>query len=173
MFDHYILNADGEPERVPIWSDEGIDVAALRRWDEWYEKAENKIVRRTTVGGIRVSTVFLALDHQFGDDGPPLLWETMCFDDAHPKVMTLHKYTGEGEEWSVDDTEPPRTFRFHPELSEFTRRYSSKAGALAGHEEAVRILAMEHGDPHDITAETIEAMRSHSAEPEPPTEPTS
>lgn len=35
--------------------------------------------------GIRVSTAFLGLDHQFGS-GPPLLWETMVFglEDDEP-----------------------------------------------------------------------------------------
>ena len=28
--------------------------------------------------GVRVSTVFLGIDHQWGD-GPPILWETMVF----------------------------------------------------------------------------------------------
>lgn len=27
-----------------------------------------------------VSTVFLGLDHSFGDEGPPILWETMAFN---------------------------------------------------------------------------------------------
>ena len=31
------------------------------------------------IGGVRVSTVFLARDHGF-DDGLPVLWETMSFD---------------------------------------------------------------------------------------------
>lgn len=36
-------------------------------------------VAATRVGGIRVSTVFLALDHNFGGKGPPVLFETMIF----------------------------------------------------------------------------------------------
>jgi len=30
-------------------------------------------------GDVRVSTVFLALNHNFADVGPPVLWETMIF----------------------------------------------------------------------------------------------
>ena len=29
--------------------------------------------------GCRISTVFLGIDHNFGDDSPPLLFETMVF----------------------------------------------------------------------------------------------
>lgn len=31
--------------------------------------------------GITVSTVFLGLDHNWTDHGPPILFETMVFDD--------------------------------------------------------------------------------------------
>lgn len=49
----------------------------LLAWGRWYETAKRKIAN-TIGGGIKVSTVFLAMDHQFGD-GPPLLFETMVF----------------------------------------------------------------------------------------------
>lgn len=35
-----------------------------------------------TVGETRVSTVWMGLDHQFGD-GPPLIFETMCLGGDH------------------------------------------------------------------------------------------
>ncbi|MGI9403000.1 MAG: hypothetical protein ACR2OF_00635 [Hyphomicrobium sp.] len=51
----------------------------LTKWSQWYEKArEERIVAKTNVGDMNVSTVFLGLDHSFGD-GPPLLFETMIF----------------------------------------------------------------------------------------------
>jgi hypothetical protein len=66
--EHYILGADGEPVVEP-------NVIA---WAIWYETADRRIAE-TRIGGVRVSTVFLGLDHRFGD-GPPILWETMIFD---------------------------------------------------------------------------------------------
>lgn len=33
--------------------------------------------------GIKTSTVFLGIDHQFFGDGPPLLFETMIFGGLH------------------------------------------------------------------------------------------
>jgi hypothetical protein len=38
----------------------------------------NRHIADTTIGDVRVSTVFLGIDHSF-DDGSPLLFETMVF----------------------------------------------------------------------------------------------
>jgi len=77
---NYIL-VDGKPVLEPD----------LLRWARWYESAERAVaktvfVAKTVLPGyitvpddITVSTVFLGLDHQFGN-GPPLLWETMIFN---------------------------------------------------------------------------------------------
>lgn len=35
------------------------------------------------VGNIRVSTVFLGIDHNFSKHGPPVLWETMTFGGSN------------------------------------------------------------------------------------------
>lgn len=64
----YILNARGEPVPEPN----------LLKWAHWFDRA-NRTVHRDMVGPLRVSTVFLGLDHSFGA-GPPVLWETMVFD---------------------------------------------------------------------------------------------
>jgi len=47
---------------------------------EWAQHMEtvNRIVEQTEIGDIKVSTVFLGLDHRYGD-GEPLLFETMIF----------------------------------------------------------------------------------------------
>lgn len=59
----------------------------LTRWSKWYATA-NRTVRKDTatvrldgekVGEVRVSTVFLGIDHSFDDDGPPVLFESMIF----------------------------------------------------------------------------------------------
>ena len=43
---------------------------------------ERKRVASTKHGDVRVSTVFLGLDHGF-EGGPPVLWETMIFGGEH------------------------------------------------------------------------------------------
>lgn len=72
--DHYIL-VDKKPVAV-----------SLEEWAEWMGGTRNagRDWRRVAVhdlNGIRVSTVFLGLDHQWGD-GPPILFETMVFIDG-------------------------------------------------------------------------------------------
>lgn len=46
----------------------------------WFEKA-NRTVARTHFSefDLKVSTVFLGLDHNYGPSGPPILFETMTF----------------------------------------------------------------------------------------------
>lgn len=72
MRDMYILK-DG----VPTPCD---DVIA---WGKWLtENRDTKRVAVDIIGETKISTVFLGLDHQWGD-GPPLLYETMIFGGPH------------------------------------------------------------------------------------------
>lgn len=71
---HYILDGH-EPKRVD-----------LMEWARWLETAERHValdkINRMGLSMVSVSTVFLGLDHQWGD-GPPLLFETMIFGGKH------------------------------------------------------------------------------------------
>jgi len=71
--DRYILAEDG---RTPIPCPGPDLLAWAKRVDETRQTAKD------TIGDVRVSTVFLGLDHQWGK-GPPLLWETMIFGGEH------------------------------------------------------------------------------------------
>jgi hypothetical protein len=68
----YIL-VGHEAQRVPD--------ADLLTWAAWYEANASTTCRvaLTEIGAVRVSTIFLALDHRHLGDGPPLLFETMTF----------------------------------------------------------------------------------------------
>jgi len=66
--ERYILNDAGEPEACPD----------LITWARWYERAERRIASNY-VGDVLVSTVFLGLDHSFGVERGPILFETMIF----------------------------------------------------------------------------------------------
>jgi len=66
--DYWMLDGH-EPKRVTwddyrAWMEQGFDVT--------------KRVAATEIGDVRVSTVFLSIDHGWGD-GPPVLFETMVF----------------------------------------------------------------------------------------------
>jgi len=68
----YLLNEDHSVTPVPE-GDEG-----LMLWAERFE-TDKRIVAQDQVGNKWISTVFLGIDHGF--DGPPLLFETMVFED--------------------------------------------------------------------------------------------
>lgn len=81
----------------------------LLTWARWFETAE-KHVAQTTVGPLRVSTVFLGIDHRFGG-ADPMLFETMIFGGL------------EDSEWSGG----------------YQERYSSWVDAETGHAQAVAL----------------------------------
>jgi hypothetical protein len=91
---YYILDDDGEP--VPV------DVLT---WAAWFEDRRARIVLQTAItrrgraierplrrghGYTQISTVFLGLDHNFYDAGPPILWESMTF--GGPLDGETHRY---------------------------------------------------------------------------------
>jgi hypothetical protein len=67
---HYILNQNHE-----------VIETDLLTWAKFIEK-ENRIIKQETLPNKKwISTVFLGLDHNFSQDGPPLLFETMVFPE--------------------------------------------------------------------------------------------
>jgi hypothetical protein len=73
---HYVLSDSGDVVPCP-------DVLT---WAQWFETATNRIVAQDCIekgSDVKVSTVFLGLDHNFSSHGPPLLWETMVFGGPH------------------------------------------------------------------------------------------
>jgi len=85
MSDKYIL--DGH-KAVP---------ADLMTWAKWYEKADRRVAKSGQQGKTRVSTVFLGLNHQWGE-GPPLLFETMIFGGEHDQYQERYATWDEAEQ---------------------------------------------------------------------------
>lgn len=86
---YYWLDDAQQPVQAPR-TDEG-----RTKWTEWFERDENRRVKETITMGVRVSTVFLGIDHSFGS-GPPVLWETMTFaggDRLHLPIAVQTRYT--------------------------------------------------------------------------------
>lgn len=50
----------------------------VEEWNRLMEDRDSRRIGRDTVDHYFVSTVWLGIDHNFGD-GPPVLWETMIF----------------------------------------------------------------------------------------------
>ena len=69
---------------------------SLMEWVDQFQ-GSNRIVAQTDVAkDIQVSTVFLGLDHQWGD-GPPLLFETMIFGGAHDQFQQRYSTWDQAE----------------------------------------------------------------------------
>lgn len=59
-------------------------VVAVRSFAEWAEHHEEvRRVADTGRNGVRVSTIFMGLNHRHIGNGPPVVFETMIFGGAH------------------------------------------------------------------------------------------
>src|SRR5262245_2117925 len=76
MFDNYVL--DG---RTPV------PCGDLMEWARWFETADRQVAE-DEIGEVRVSTVFLGVNHNFRGWGPPILFETMIFGGEHDGYQT-------------------------------------------------------------------------------------
>ena len=65
-----------------------VECEDLLKWGAWLETA-NRHVALTKKDGIKVSTVFLGLDHSFGG-APPILFETMIFGGKHDEDQSRY-----------------------------------------------------------------------------------
>jgi hypothetical protein len=72
----YILDEDGNPVLEPD----------IHKWGTWFENFNNRKLAHDEIDGVTISTVFLGLDHAWGD-GPPLLFETMIFGGSHDQYQ--------------------------------------------------------------------------------------
>jgi hypothetical protein len=71
----YVLDLRGNPKPEPD----------LLKWGQWFDTADRQVADDTLLppavpSEVRVSTIFLGIDHAWGG-GPPVLWETMIFGD--------------------------------------------------------------------------------------------
>jgi hypothetical protein len=87
--DYYVL--DG---KIPIPCD-------LMTWAEWFEEhRDDRIVKQENVAQFWVPTVFLGLDHSWGD-GPPQLFETMVFDHSDSETRGLACWIERAPTWEL------------------------------------------------------------------------
>lgn len=75
--------------------------ATLMEWAKWYETADRHLAN-DLVGDVRVSTVFLGLDHRFGDSGAPILYETMVFGGPLDQEQWRYETWDEAEKGHAD-----------------------------------------------------------------------
>tara|TARA_Y100000034_G_scaffold14022_1_gene14630 strand:+ start:322 stop:642 length:321 start_codon:yes stop_codon:yes gene_type:complete len=68
----------------------------IMKWGKWFANAD-RIVGKTNIGDVEVSTVFLGIDHNYSGDGSPLLFETMVFGGVLDQEMDRYSTWGEAE----------------------------------------------------------------------------
>ena len=90
----YILDENNKP----------VESSAIEylMWEE--ENPTKRIVKQDNIGDIRISTVFLGLDHSFISD-KPILWETMIFggeQDQYQKRYTSYEDALTGHQKALD-----------------------------------------------------------------------
>ena len=82
----------------------------FEQWSSTFKDMEYRRIGLDRLDVWTISTVWLGLDHNFGDEGPPLIFESMVFE--------------KGESSAAPDD---------------TVRYSTKEEAIAGHQRLVEI----------------------------------
>lgn len=85
MGTYYILK-DKKP--VPV---------SFMEWVTWFERAE-RIIKQEEINGIKVSTVFLGMNHSFGYTPNPLVFETMIFGGEHDEYCERYSTWDEAED---------------------------------------------------------------------------
>lgn len=75
----------------------------LFEWARWFEKTKDRHIGDTRQGKVRVSTVFLGLDHSFSGRSKPILFETMVFggllDQSQDRYSTLEEAQKGHKKW--------------------------------------------------------------------------
>jgi hypothetical protein len=78
-----------------ILKDKKIIPVDFTTWAKWFETADRH-VGNNHLRAIHVSTVFLGIDHNFGE-GEPLLFETMIFGGKHDGYQDRYSTYEEAE----------------------------------------------------------------------------
>ncbi len=102
----------------------------IYRWGKWFESADRHVAKEM-VGHIMVSTVFLGLDHRHFGEGPPILFETMAFDQSQTTPIV---------ELERPDGTICKMGGHHPEVEGCSARYCTWDEAEAGHRKVVNQL---------------------------------
>lgn len=66
-------------------------------WAKGFEIENRRVAETFPAEGIRVSTVFLGIDHNFHGQGAPILFETMIFGGPHNDYQERYSTWEEAE----------------------------------------------------------------------------
>lgn len=66
------------------------------KWAKWFETADRHVNKTELPDGVKVSTVFLGMDHGFMSN-TPILFETMIFGGEHDEYQERYSTWEEAE----------------------------------------------------------------------------
>ena len=110
-----------------LWYDRKGRPIPMEAWGPLHADKSYQVLAQHWVRGWKVSTIWLGLDHSFGE-GPPVIFETMIFA---PK-----------DEHAEEDAE-------RDGLDGYQWRYSTEAEAFAGHDRAKALVCAHVGVTED------------------------
>lgn len=142
----------------PMYYDRQGRPMTLKQWAETFEggherREKLKRVAETTVEPCWISTVWLGMDHSFGYNSTPIIFETMIFVHGDPAQRVR------------GDPGPD----VHPGLRELDNecwRYSTEVEALAGHDQVVAFVRARLSDVEAADAILAEAVERVEEKPD-------
>jgi len=75
-----------------------IPTESILEWGKCFQDSEKRIVARTEIGNITVSTVFLGVDHGWGPRSEGLVFETMVFGSGRVDLVGRYSTWADAEE---------------------------------------------------------------------------
>jgi len=123
-----------DENKNPVYLGEGVE--ALKKLD--YDNVEGRRVGQDTIGNFKVSTVFLALDHNYSSVGPPILFESMVFGPKDYSDLACVRYATwteaeRGHQILVDGVRKclaKRPMASARQLERYLSAYQTRAGRL-------------------------------------------
>ncbi len=71
-------------------------VEDVLEWATWFETADRHVAKVVLPNNVKVSTVFLGIDHSFSS-GKPILFETMIFGGEYDRYQERYSTWAEAE----------------------------------------------------------------------------
>lgn len=67
-----------------------VEVKDILEWAKFFGSPDRFLKDETFSNGMKVSTIFLGIDHNWSNEGPPIVFETMVFD-TNKKEKIVHR----------------------------------------------------------------------------------
>ncbi len=137
-----------------------VDKKVVRCTREEADWGDSRRVQCHQVGHFRISTVFLPIDHSFTYEGPPVVFETMVFDESFEGTTTY--VNKDGSMWDAHrDTEMWRCCTWDEAVNQHWE-------AVYQYEQLTRTMAVEIEVPDSSRTPRKSPVKDRETKPGPP-----